>query len=84
MARYEAAKYKFMEYAQMNNFELAVTAVQVYAELHPRPSHVNQKQAAFMLDKSVTTVKKMINSGVLKLNKCGMIPIHDIDRALVA
>ena len=68
----------------MNNFELALTAVQVYAELHPRPSHVNQKQAALMLDKSVTTVKKMINAGALKLNKCGMIPIHDIDRALVA
>ena len=68
----------------MNNFELAVTAVEVYAGLHPRPCHVTQKQAAEMLDLSVGTIRKMVAAGGLRLNKFGLIPIHQIDLALAA
>ncbi len=33
----------------MNDLETAIKAVQLYAEMHPRPPHVNQQQAAEML-----------------------------------
>jgi predicted transcriptional regulator len=48
----------------------------------PRPLHVNQRQAAEMLGVSQPTVGKFIKAGVLKLNRCGLIPIEEIDRAL--
>jgi Mn-dependent DtxR family transcriptional regulator len=66
----------------MNDIQLALKVVQTYAELHPRPLHVTQKQAAEMLGLSVPTVRKMVASGALKLNKCGLIPIHQIDMAM--
>ncbi|MDE1545954.1 helix-turn-helix domain-containing protein [Dechloromonas agitata] len=60
---------------------IAVKAVQIYAETHPRPTQVNQSQAAEMLGLSYPTVRKLIHSGVLPLNYCGLIPIEAIDRA---
>ena len=68
----------------MSDIQLAIKAVQVFAELHPRPSHVTQKQAAEMMGLSVPTVRKMVASGALKLNKCGLIPINQVDMALAA
>ena len=64
--------------------EVAAKAVQIYAESHPRPLHVNQVQAAEMLGKSHVTVRKMIRAGLIRLNTCGDIPISEIDRALSA
>ena len=64
--------------------EVAAKAVQIYAESHPRPLHVNQVQAAQMLNKSHVTVRKMIRAGVIRLNDCGDIPISEIDRVLAA
>lgn len=58
---------------------IAVQAVRLYAEAHPRPPYVSQKQAVDMLGISPPTVKKMINSGLLKLNRLGQIPISQID-----
>ena len=65
-----------------NELTIAAKAVQLYAERHPRPPQVNQKQAADMLGVSARTVYNMIKAGTLKLNKCGMIPIEMIDAAL--
>jgi len=48
----------------------------------PRPLHVTQGQAAEILRISRATVSKMVKSGNLKLNACGMIPISQIDKAL--
>lgn len=65
------------------NEELTIArrAVQLYAETHPRPTHVTQMQAAEMLGISRWTVSKMIKAGCLKLNRCGLIPIEEIDKA---
>ena len=60
---------------------IAVKAVQIYAETHPRPTQVNQSQAAEMLSISYPTVRKLVRSGILPLNDCGLIPIESIDRA---
>lgn len=60
--------------------EIATKAVQLYAETHPRPIHVNQVQAAEMIGKSIPTVAKLIKSGSIKLNAAGLIPISEIDR----
>lgn len=49
----------------------------------PRPPHVNQAQAADMLDMSTTTLRKLIKAGELSLNRCGMIPIDQIDQVLM-
>ena len=48
----------------------------------PRPLHVTPKQAAEILGLSPTTVGKLVNSGKLKLNGCGMIPMLEIDRII--
>lgn len=66
------------------NEELTIArrAVQLYAETHPRPPQVNQKQAAEMLGVSARTVHNMIKAGTLRLNRCGMIPIEQIDAVL--
>lgn len=65
-----------------NEIEIALKAVQLYAEMHPRPPHVNQLQAGEMLGLSHVTVRKMIRSGVIRTNEVGMIPISEIDRVL--
>ena len=61
---------------------VAVMAVQLYAEMHPRPPHVNQQQASEMLGLSHVTVRKMIRAGTIKMNGAGQIPISEIDRVL--
>ena len=68
----------------MTELQIAVKAVQIYAETHPRPSHVSQKQAANMLNRTKQTISKMVSDGRIKLNDCGMIPITEIDRVLQA
>lgn len=67
---------------QNQEIELAKTAVRYYAETHPRPPHVTQKQAAMMLNISESTVSRMVKARKLKLNAFGMIPISEIDSAL--
>jgi hypothetical protein len=63
---------------------IALKAVAIYAETHPRPAHVTQLQAAGMVGISVPTLRKMIRAGNIRLNKFGLIPITEIDRALEA
>ncbi|WP_144156489.1 helix-turn-helix domain-containing protein [Paraburkholderia sp. BCC1885] len=62
----------------------AVRAVQIYAERHPRPPHVTMTQAAQMLDLSRATVRKLVNTGKLRMNGCGLIPIEQVDALLTA
>lgn len=62
--------------------DIAEQAIRRYAESHPRPSQVNQRQAADMLNLSESTVSKLVRRGTLKLNRCGLIPISEIDRVL--
>jgi predicted DNA-binding protein (UPF0251 family) len=69
---------------ETNDINTAVRAVEIYAARHPRPTQVNQKQAAEMLGVSPRTVHNLLKSGVLKLNRCGMIPVEMIDAALRA
>jgi hypothetical protein len=64
--------------------DLVMQAIQLYAETHPRPPHVNQVQAALMLGRSAPTINAYIKTGKLKMNDCGMIPITEIDRVLRA
>jgi len=68
----------------MTELQIAVKAVQMYAETHPRPPHVTQKQAAAMLNRTEQTISAMVRDGRIKLNECGMIPITEIDRVLEA
>jgi len=68
----------------MTELELVYKAVRLYAETHPRPSQVTQKLAAEMLNISEQTVSKMVKTGRIRLNDCGMIPITEIDRVLSA
>lgn len=60
----------------------ALKALELFRARHPRPSQVNQKQAAEMLGISARTVHNLIKSGVLRLNRCGLIPVEQIDAAL--
>lgn len=64
--------------------EIATAAVRRYAETHPRPSSVTQKDASEMLGISEGTMCKLVRTGVFTLNKLGKIPIEQIDRALAA
>jgi predicted transcriptional regulator len=61
------------------DLRLALRAVQLYAETHPRPTQVTQTQAAEILGVSTRTVRNYITSGRLKLNGCGLLPIEAID-----
>jgi len=61
---------------------VALRAVELYANRHPRPPQVNQKQAAEMLGVSARTVHNMISFGTLKLNRCGLVSIEEVDRLL--
>ena len=67
----------------MTEFEIAMKAVQLYAEQHPRPPHVTKTQAAEMLGVSMPTMANLIRSGTIKMNRLGKIPIAEIDRALL-
>ena len=62
---------------------IAFLAVRHYAETHPRPTHVNQTQAAKMLGISPQTMGKIVRTKNL-LNECGMIPIEKIDQLRAA
>lgn len=60
--------------------QAAARAVQLYAESHPRPTQVTQRQVAEMLGISTRSVRNYIVAGKLKLNGCGQIPIEGVDR----
>lgn len=68
----------------MTPHDVALWAVRAYAESHPRPSQVTQKQAAEMLDLSDRTVRNMVRNGTIRLNACGFVPISEVDRVLAA
>lgn len=61
---------------------IAARAVRLYAETHPRPAQVTQKQAAEILGVHPKTVRNYIAAGKLTLNGCGLIPIVDLDALL--
>lgn len=71
-----------MSLDEETTLSIAVKAVQLYAESHPRPVQVTQTQAAEMLGLSRPTVSKLLKFGTFRLNRCGMIPIEQVDRAL--
>jgi hypothetical protein len=66
-----------------DEIQIALRAVQLYAERHPRPPHVTMIQAGEMLGLSRHTISKMVKTGHLKLNRCGLIPIEQVDRLLL-
>lgn len=68
----------------MNETSIALKAIELYAASHPRPAHITQGQAAEMAGVSQPTVRKLIRSGAIKLNKFGLIPIAEFDRVLAA
>lgn len=57
----------------------AAKAVELYAMRSPRPSHVTQQQAAEMLGLHRSTIRRHIESGRLRLNRCGLIPTEQVD-----
>jgi excisionase family DNA binding protein len=63
---------------------VAGKAVELYAMRHPRPAHVTQGQAAEMLGLHRHTVRRFIESGKLRLNRCGLIPTEQVDLLLGA
>ena len=65
-----------------NPVDIALTAIKIYDAMHPRPPHVTRAQAAHMLQLSEPTVRKMIRSGIIKLNGAGLIPTAEIDRVI--
>jgi hypothetical protein len=69
---------------KFNDLDIAIKAVRAYAEMHPRPTQVNQTQAAQMLGLSHPVVRKLVRNGVLPLNDCGQIPIEAVDLARAA
>lgn len=66
----------------MSDMEIVDLAIKRYAERHPRPVQVTITQAAEMLGLSRQTVSKMVRAGQLKLNRCGLIPIEQVDLVL--
>ncbi|MDN7179051.1 MarR family transcriptional regulator [Caballeronia sp. SEWSISQ10-4 2] len=62
--------------------QAARRAVQLYAESRPRPSQVTMTQAGEMLGITRHTVSKMVKAGQMKLNRCGLIPVEQVDRML--
>lgn len=69
-----------MPLSESEALSIAEIAVRMYAESHPRPTQVNQSQAADMLSLSRGTVSALLRRGSLALNECGMIPIEMVDR----
>ena len=61
---------------------IAARAVQLYAETHPRPTQVTQKQAAEILGVHPKTIRNYVAAGKLTLNGCGLIPIGAVDALL--
>jgi hypothetical protein len=64
--------------------DIAVRAVSIYANRHPRPVQVNMTQAGEMLGLSRPTIRKLMAAGKLKYNHCGLIPIEHVDALLKA
>lgn len=64
--------------------ETALRALEIFTSRHPRPTQVNMTQAAEMLGLSRPTVRNLLKFGKLRLNGCGLIPIEQIDRLLMA
>lgn len=62
----------------------ALKALELFSARHPRPVHVTITQAAEMLGLSRRTVGKMVKCGQIRLNKCGLIPVEQIDAAIEA
>lgn len=58
--------------------------IQLFKDTHPRPVHVNMKQAQEMLGMSYPTLRNMIMDGKITLNEAGMIPITEIDKFAMA
>lgn len=67
----------------MDSYEIALNAVKVYAQTHPRPPMVNLSQAAEMLGISRPTLRKLLREGKIKTNSLGFIPTVEIDRVLM-
>ncbi|CAB3855578.1 MULTISPECIES: helix-turn-helix domain-containing protein [Achromobacter] len=68
---------------EVAEIKIALKAVEIYAQRHPRPPHVTIVQAAEMLGLSRPTVRKLMKAGKLSLNGCGLIPIEQVDRLLL-
>lgn len=62
--------------------DLIDSAIERVFAKKPRPSLVNQKQAAEMLCVSEATMSKWVRTGRIRLNKAGYISITEIDRML--
>lgn len=61
---------------------IAKRAVDLFEKQPKRPPHVTMTQAAEMLGVSRRTISNMIASGRLRLNRCGRIPIEEVDKLL--
>jgi excisionase family DNA binding protein len=68
--------------AESDAIKIAMRAIQLYAERHPRPVQVTITQAAQMLGLSPPTVRKLMKAGKLSFNGCGLIPIEQVDAVL--
>jgi predicted DNA-binding protein (UPF0251 family) len=79
MSRAPVAATDAPSHSDDRDLRVALRAVQLYAETHPRPTQVTQTQAAEMLGVSTRTVRNYIRSGRMKLNGCGLLPIEALD-----
>lgn len=68
----------------MEPLDIAVKAVQIYAETHPRPAQVTQTQAAEMVGVSRWTIMRLVKAGEIRLNAVGTIPITEVDKLIRA
>ena len=68
----------------MSELELLQQAFELYAARRPRPVQVTITQAAQMLGLSRPTVRNLMKAGKLSFNGCGLIPIEQVDRLLLA
>lgn len=75
---------KLYQLTQEQILNIALQGAKAYAETHPRPAHVNRMDAAKILKISYPTLKKLVVSGKIKMNRFGKIPITEIDKVLVA
>ena len=56
----------------------AQLAVRLYAESHPRPTHVTYGQAAEMLGCSEMTISRLVKAGTVRPNKLRRLPIEQV------
>ncbi|MEX3527073.1 MAG: DNA-binding protein [Burkholderia sp.] len=71
----------------MNNrheLDIALRAYEIFSARHPRPVQVTIGQAAQMLGLDRKTVSKIMKTGKLQFNDCGLIPIEQGDRLIVS